>query len=342
MKKDAIYDVIVIGSGPAGCAAAITVARHGLSVLVVAGKKSSFDFTESFHPGIESLLVQLNCFESIGESLRGEYVGISNTLSPALFNPESGPNWNGFHVRRDIFDDQLRKITTNHGVAIIKQADVHEIDINFNEVSIVTLSTNEKFSCRYLVDASGKKAIIGRLLNLRQTYYSQPFVCWSGRVRGIETSHYLYNNKLAYFNSSRSGWSWLAPEASGHCSYTCLALKGREKFYLPESLAAFESVGKQRRENTRWRKFDTVCYPGVILCGDAAGLLDPAAGQGVLNALYSGIRAGEVCAGTLSRPELEDRLLGSYNTWFNKFFQAKITQLNGYYNTIELQTDKTF
>lgn len=40
MNDRTIHDCIVIGGGPAGCAAATTLARHGRSVLVL--EKESF------------------------------------------------------------------------------------------------------------------------------------------------------------------------------------------------------------------------------------------------------------------------------------------------------------
>ena len=78
-------DVIIIGSGPAGCAAAISCRQHGLNTLMITGKNKNADEennkdepSESIHPGLLSLLTQLNAAHCIDiRGIDGNYAGRS-------------------------------------------------------------------------------------------------------------------------------------------------------------------------------------------------------------------------------------------------------------------------
>jgi len=61
------FDVVIIGSGPAGCCAALTCIQKGLNVIIISGNKYkpvSVSHgpapSESIHPGVVSLLAYLN------------------------------------------------------------------------------------------------------------------------------------------------------------------------------------------------------------------------------------------------------------------------------------------
>ena len=53
--------------------------------------------------------------------------------------------------------------------------------------------------------------------------------------------------------------------------------------------------------------------PGWLLCGDAAANLDPAAGQGVFTALWTGLLAARTAREIAARPELEAWALAAYD-----------------------------
>ena len=55
-----MWDILILGSGPAGCAAAITARRAGLTVLVVeAAARRKSEPGETLHPGIEPIFERL-------------------------------------------------------------------------------------------------------------------------------------------------------------------------------------------------------------------------------------------------------------------------------------------
>ena len=69
---------------------------------------------------------------------------------------------------------------------------------------------------------------------------------------------------------------------------------------------------------------------GLVICGDAGVVIDPAAGQGILGAMYSGIKAAETVAACLHAPSGETAYLESYSAWFNRETNRKISLLRTY------------
>jgi flavin-dependent dehydrogenase len=99
----------------------------------------------------------------------------------------------------------------------------------------------------------------------------------------------------------------------------------------PEFLKKYSLFGAIKKANMRWRLFRPVCREGVILCGDAAGVLDPAAGQGILNSLCSGIKAAQGVIACLETPEYENIILAQYDDWFYEQYASKVESLSEYY-----------
>jgi flavin-dependent dehydrogenase len=59
-------------------------------------------------------------------------------------------------------------------------------------------------------------------------------------------------------------------------------------------------------------------YNGAILVGDAAALIDPLSGEGILNALHSGKIAGEVIHNAISHGDVTERALSEYDNRLRK------------------------
>ncbi len=153
-------------------------------------------------------------------------------------------------------------------------------------------------------------------MHFKEEFFSPPLVSWTGIAVGLDLKHSYYNNKFAKFIPNTKGWTWLAPILPNKCAWTRLAIKGIQTFSPPTSLEGYSAIEKIKKVNVRWRLFRPLCKEGLILCGDAAGILDPAAGQGILNALYSGIQAGQTVISCLNKPDYENIFLAQYDSWF--------------------------
>ena len=116
-------DVLVLGGGPSGCAAARLLATWGLDVVVVERSLGSGDsgraLAESLPPSARKVLAAAGLLGVV------EAAGFHpNTGNTALWNGERrsdgfGRGAAGFHVLRSRFDDLLRKSAAAAGAAVV-------------------------------------------------------------------------------------------------------------------------------------------------------------------------------------------------------------------------------
>lgn len=133
---DATFDVVVIGAGPAGCAAAVTLANDGRSVLVIDRRTPNlatrtdrdaspdqrpFLVGEGAPPGLdravdqvfgEGTFVRTDHLVSFGN--RSAWGSDEPTGTDFMFNP-FGPGW---HLDRWAFDERLRARARDAGATL--------------------------------------------------------------------------------------------------------------------------------------------------------------------------------------------------------------------------------
>ncbi len=332
------FDVIIIGSGPAGCAAAISCNMQGLQAVLITGKAKKDNSindedqpSESIHPGVSAILNQLKAGHCIETASKGVYEGIAvNDVYNAFGKDEQG-DWLGHHINRNIFDAALLQALIDQGIPVHDNDTVSYLISSEERVTGLITKAGVKFTCQYMIDASGHKHIAGKKLKFKEKFYSPPLITWTGLSKNIPADHFLFEKKITRFIPNKKGWTWLAPELNNCCTWTRLELKGQQQF-LPPVLLQDYTVAEIKRSNRRWRAFRPVCKEGILLCGDAAGIIDPAAGQGILNALLSAGMAVKTIKACNDNPALEAVYLARYDDWFISQYEDKVKMLKGFYD----------
>jgi flavin-dependent dehydrogenase len=329
------FDVIVIGSGPAGTAAASVCRKEGLRVMVVTQAAKPEEVVslspgplESIHPGVSSLLEKIDARGVEQLAALATYSGINaNGIFTALGSDEHGI-WEGMHIDRQVFNAQLLRKILELDVQIQFNETVEEFIKDGERIAGIKTKSGD-FYATCITDASGKKSIAGKLLNFHRKYFSPPLLCWTGISGGI--TPFPFDSQVAHFIPGDDEWTWLAPQPPYRCAWTRLSMKGDKSLSPPELLKDYPVIGEVHADNMRWRMFQPVCREGIVLCGDAAGILDPAAGQGIFNALRSGIMAANTVISCIQQPTYEAFHLARYNNWFEEQFETKVNQLREYY-----------
>jgi flavin-dependent dehydrogenase len=331
-------DVIVIGGGPSGTATAISCAQAGLKTVLItkedAGSaspqgKAALQPLESVHPGIKTLLNLLKSPEAISKSSKSTYDGIQVGVRHYPLSLDPRETWTGNHILRTRFDGCLLNSAQEQGVKILSNQVVR--DIIENNDRVVGIKTNSGASHRstFLIDCTGRARLVGKRLKFKEQFLSPPLVSWTGIVEGI--SENTYSKLKTSFIPTSNGWTWLAPEPPNRCSWTRLSRAGIGRPEPPIELKKYSPHGRLRVANVRWRIFRPLIKNGVLLAGDAAGILDPAAGQGILIAIWSGIMAARAVISSLIDPLSENWHMAYYDQWYVEQFERRAEQLKKYY-----------
>ncbi len=257
--------VHIAGAGPAGCAAALLLARAGVRLtLWTGGGLPRPGTSETLHPGTAELLRTLGAESALADAHR---------------------SWAGWEVRRHVFDARLRALAAQAGASLCAERHPGQVEAD-----------------GWLLDATGRRRMLARRLNLSERTDGPPLVAWRGAVSGY---HQADGER---FSPEPGGWSWIAPEPDGRCTWTRVGSSE-----VPGRLAGCPELAPARGFDVRRSMVRPCAGPGWMLLGDAAATVEPATGQGVLTALWSGIAAARTVLAMREQPALRELWLARYD-----------------------------
>lgn len=304
-------DVLVVGGGPAGCSAAVHLARSALSVVLI--EKSRYErwrAGETLPPAIRAPLAELGasfilsaCPQVPSNLVRSAWDTAEPHDQDFIFNPYGS----GFHVDRRRFDRMLAAHARSQGVRVILQSKFDRAESaagqHWPEGWIVHASSGDRirrFSARFLLDASGRNAVIARALGARGAVYDR-LIAAVARFRFGDPSPWTL------IEAAQEGWWYSAPLPAGRfvaAFMTDADIWARDKEdpkrwlnHLQNAPLTRERLGAAAAgHKLRLLSASSVLRlpasgPRWIAVGDAVAAFDPLSGQGVYAALVSGQRA---------------------------------------------------
>ncbi|MCA9778358.1 MAG: hypothetical protein KC800_16640, partial [Candidatus Eremiobacteraeota bacterium] len=147
-------DFLVLGLGPAGCAAAVFAAQAGASVVLAGLAPKGLRFGEYLPPEANPLLRELQVTPSAlsCSGVRSWWNG-AESVQESLFHPLGEARF----VNRPDFEVALLHKARELGVRILEGAHLQE-----RSGKRVALSGGEAFTPRTLIDATGRPAAVAR------------------------------------------------------------------------------------------------------------------------------------------------------------------------------------
>ncbi len=301
-----LYDVIVIGLGPAGAAAAHDLGQAGLRILAL---------EKARHPrpkpcgGCLSLRVEQLLGPSILELVERVIHGVRLTLRGEEHISVRSERPVAYLVMRDQFDAFLVELARNAGAEIREGEPVIRVDERRDRALVTT--HREIYQGRVVIGADGAKSAAARSLGLqpkRRMAAALDGEIWTRTPwpTGLEDQIRMD------FGSIPGGYAWAFPKA-GHLSVGVGGFGRRiqspkpyyHKFLQREGIQ--EVIEQERRSGwvlPLYRPgFRRLTGRRTMLVGDAAALVEAFLGEGIYYAIRSGQLAAEAITEGLAAGE---------------------------------------
>ncbi len=338
-----MYDVIIIGAGPAGSTMGSYLSKAGIKNLILEGHNQPRP-----HVGESLVLSTMRVFTELG---------LLDTMDQAGFPKKYGASWRDFngkehalhfsefrqegidrdhtyHVDRGKFDLLLLKHAQSLGSEVHQGVQVKRV----NFVDGQAVGVRAKFAgqeidipSRIVVDASGRQTLLGRQLNLKQNdrIFNQYAVhAWFENVeRGDDpkTADYIH----IYFLPVKRGWAWQIPITDRITSVGVVAerevfqqFKSESQRYFNTYVQSNKGLARAMANAVRVNEFktegdysyilDKFCGNGFLMVGDAARFVDPIFSSGVSVAMHSARFGAETIRAALESGDLSEEALKPY------------------------------
>lgn len=314
-----MYDVAVIGAGPAGSAAALSALRTRPGCRVLLLDRAAFPRDKACGDGIAphawDQLTQLGAAEVLDGCTPIRRLRL---VSPGGTEAATTLRRPDFVVARTVFDARLVELAVRHGAELVQHS-ARRLDVHPDRVVI-----DGRFEARTVVGADGANGVVRRQAGLNRQSDDAIAIAVRGYIPW-ETSD--PEQVIVVDGGHWPAYAWRFDTGAGSAnvgfgmllsSFRALdhgkeVLEQRMVHLLPESAGASAlrshhlplSISRPRQPDGR-----------VLLAGDAASLINPLTGEGIFYALLSGRLAG-ACAVSTNDPgaayrDALDRELGRH------------------------------
>lgn len=348
------FDVIVAGAGPSGCAAAIALRLAGLTVCLVDRPYNGRRKIGESIPGASVRLLNrlgINGIESLLDSkdYKRCLANISSwgtdtwEFQSGLKNPEGG----GYHINRVAFDNALRDKAISVGVVIYEDM-ISSVGSLSNTGLTIGLNVefkrtdNAPLKTKWIVDATGRKAAISRMFGVKRTRLDSQMAA----IKWIKASSFTNDDHATRIKSVAYGWWYtsLLPDNSRVIGFQGLPKdvsrmhKDASLFFnrfndsgILSHLVTQESILEESAYEAGVAKPDSIIADRLLCVGDAALSFDPLSSQGILFALYSGIKGAEAIGKNLTEMNTANQSLNDYEAIVDKVFSENQKHLRYFY-----------
>lgn len=291
-----MYDVIVVGLGPAGSTAARQLAEKGFKILAVDRKR--FPRYKPCGGGVTAKVEGLIGSE-FKEVVERDIYGIRFTFQGKDNITVESETPIAYLVMRDRFDHFLMERARDAGVEVVEGEKVIGVKEESGVVNIIT--RNGRYTARFVVGSDGAGSVVASSTGLKPP--GRVAVLLDGELKVENTLLSRYDGYLHFdFGTIPYGYGWVFPKKDG-LSVGIGGLRGRIKnlrwLYTNflEDRKITEQVISERRYGSLLPVFDGVfrfSTNRILLTGDAAALADPFTGEGIYYAVKSAIIASDV------------------------------------------------
>jgi flavin-dependent dehydrogenase len=319
-----LWDVAILGAGPAGSACAIALARRGVAQVCVVDpgrKPGSPAIGETIPPDARLVLDQLGAWQAfLAEGHEACLGSCSSWGSEALgFNDfVFNPHGSGWHLDRARFDDFLRRCAAEAGASMLGGSRFLESKPNGEGGFRLRLRGEDgmerALDTRFVVDATGRRSAFAQGLGVRSRFLDRLTFVY-GYFDGAEAAS---RSRLTLLEAAETGW-WYAAGLPGNRLAVAFATDAEvvRTGRLAQDERWFSRLLRTRHlaprlDGCRFLSGSLVVHGAPsflresvagrswLAIGDAAAGYDPLAAQGICKAMTDGLEAADVIAGALA------------------------------------------
>ncbi len=289
------YDVIVVGSGPAGACAAWRLAKAGMAVAVL--EKASLPRYKTCGGGI------------VGRAMQALPVDVRHAVEQDCHTAQLSFLPTGFSftthrptpivcmTMRDHFDYALLSAAQAAGVAVRQRCAVENVSFHGDFLTVVT---NEGLMrAKFVVAADGALSTIARKIGMADGRVLIPALEYEVTVPQEQLNKF-HGTARFDFGLLPQGYAWAFPKRQ-QVSIGLLSMTARGRDLNHAMVRYLDLLGCGAVTQIERHGYVIPIQPRrgpfiakrVLLIGDAAGFADPVTGEGISFAIRSGLMAAQ-------------------------------------------------
>lgn len=356
MPRPEVYDVIVVGGGPAGSVMAWALGRRGVRVAVV--ERATFprekvcgDFVE---PGGLRILEAMNCLGTLDET---DPLPITSTrvfFGPKVvyrgqipyYQEDHGLPPFGYIVPRHELDTHLLDCARAASATVYEGCSATDIrrEDGLVKVAVRRGKRTLTLTSRLIVGADGTESTVARSFGLWRTDRRYISISQRAYVKGVRVEG---GEATIWFDEDLyPGYGWMFPMSGGRAnvgvgilSETC----HRYGLSVPKAFAA--SIEKLRIRHPGCAAIEVVGKPlggvvkmyggigpnhfdGGLLVGDAGSFVDPMTGEGITQGMESALIASSTVLAALQAGRFDAAFLSRFQRDFRDYFDPAMLYLD--------------
>jgi digeranylgeranylglycerophospholipid reductase len=351
MWNKKLYDIIVVGAGPAGSTFARIAASNVLSVLLLERKSQ--------------IGIPVRCGEGVMDSglrlfhePRSEW--ISTTINKFCFIAPNGSyttiklKENGYILNRKVFDNDLAKFAEDEGATVITNANVNGLLFDDDIVVGVKGICNGKpfeIKSKLVIGADGVESRVGRMSGINTTLNLNDISSgYQKTISGIK----INNNICSFYVSDKlapEGYLWIFPKGKNTANIG-IGISGKSAINGESAKIRLNKFIDSKFPNHKVESITVGGIPiskpikqmvtdGLMLIGDAGRTVNPMSGGGIILGMKSAVKAADVAVKVLKNDIEPSKLkLMEYQKLWMKNEGKDINRLYRIKNTLHKLTDK--